>query len=55
MSIKLFLKTADTTPKIIPEKTAKNIEEIAKTKVALNVLEMMDVTLVPVLTKESRK
>ena len=55
LSTKLFLKIAEITPKIIPKKIAKTIEDNAKTNVALNVLDIIVVTGVPILTNESRK
>ena len=53
LSIKVSLYKAENTPKIKPKNKAIPIEERAKTNVFLKVFPKIEVTGVPILTKDS--
>ena len=53
LSIKVSLYNAENTPKIKPKNKAIPMEESANTKVFLKVFPSIEVTGVPILTKDS--
>ena len=53
LSIKVSLYKAENTPKIKPKNKAIPIEERAKKKVFLKVFPIIEVTGIPILTKDS--